>query len=137
LSCLKSPSPLPTNGNVLLIDDNTFVLDMLYAAKFIRSGYTIEAVTSAAGGIATLRDGFVADAIVFNLTMAERDGFSFLQTILKEHPHAALIALTNRPDIDKKTGAQLGAAYYIVKATATPADVVAAVGDIIAKRSAQ
>ena len=123
-----------TKGNVLLVDDDQFLLD-LYSTKFAREGYNIHTCLSPKDAIDVLRSGFVP--ILFDISMPEQDGFSFLQTLLDEHlaPNSLLIALTNRStDADKIKAEQLGASRYIVKATMIPAELVATVAEVIAKK---
>ena len=69
--------------------------------------------------------------------MPERDGFSLLQTIQGEHlaQSASLIALTNQGmDTEKAKAVSLGVDRYIVKASMIPSEVVAVVGEEIAKK---
>ncbi|KKW47632.1 hypothetical protein A3C21_03385 [Candidatus Kaiserbacteria bacterium RIFCSPHIGHO2_02_FULL_59_21] len=123
-------------GNVLLMDDDKFLVDM-YSMKFEASGYRMQACLSVAEALEALRAGFRADAIVFDLVMPEHDGFFFLQALLKERltRGAALIALTNQGEDPEKAKAEsLGVDRYIVKASMIPSEVVAAVGEEIAKK---
>ena len=126
-----------TKGNVLLVDDDQFLLD-LYSTKFAREGYNIHTCVSPKEALDVLRSGFVPDVILFDISMPEQDGFSFLQTLLDEHlaPNSSLITLTNRStDADKIKAEQLGASRYIVKATMIPAELVATVAEVIAKKT--
>ena len=124
-----------TNGNILLVDDDKFLLDM-YVLKFTQGGYTVHAALSVKSAIEALRGGFAADAIVFDLVMPQENGFSLLEQIRssKLAARAALIALSNQSDEgEKKRARDLGATRYIVKANMIPSEVVGAVGDEIAK----
>ncbi len=125
-----------TKGNVLFVDDDKFLADM-YSMKFAAAGYTMQTCLSVAEALAALRAGFSPDAIVFDITMPERDGFSFLNELSQNHlaPGATLIALTNMSDPAEKTKAErLGVHRYIVKASMIPSEVVQAVGEEIAKK---
>ena len=69
--------------------------------------------------------------------MPEMDGFKLIETLRAEGAtrDAAIIFLTNlgqKEDIDKALS--LGIDGYIVKASATPSEVVARVGEIINQR---
>src|SRR3989338_8654959 len=126
-----------SKGNVLLIDDDKFLVDM-YSMKFTAGNYQVQACLSVADALEALKGGFHADAIVFDLLMPEQDGFSLLQTISKEGlaKGAALIALTNQSDDSEKVKAEgLGTDRYIVKASMVPSEVVSVVGEEIAKKS--
>jgi len=100
-----SPDPaLPSRTNVLLVDDDAFILD-LYATKFKREGFNVQACLSADQGLEKLRTGFPADVLLFDVMMPQHDGTWFVQTLLAEHlvPRAHLVALTNQAeDADKE-----------------------------------
>ncbi len=134
----SQPASNGAKGNVLLIDDDKFLADM-YAMKFQQAGFNVQACLSSADALKVLREGFAANAIVFDLIMPEGDGFSFLQALQSEKlaGQATKIALTNEMNDDEKTKViQMGAALYIVKATMIPSEVVSAVGEAIAKKKA-
>jgi CheY-like chemotaxis protein len=123
-------------GKVLLLDDDKFLADM-YSMKFTRSGYEVNACLSADDAIAAIKKGFEPDAILFDIVMPGQDGFAFLQRITVEHlaEHAVKIALTNQSDDpERQRATQAGADHYIVKASMIPSEVVAAVGEAIAKK---
>ncbi|OGG57431.1 hypothetical protein A2853_03650 [Candidatus Kaiserbacteria bacterium RIFCSPHIGHO2_01_FULL_55_17] len=123
-------------GNVIFVDDDKFLAD-LYGTKFSAAGYNVQSCLSVDTALAALKSGFAADAIIFDLTMPERDGFSFLEELARSHlaPNAARIALTNQSDDAEKARAEaLGTHRYIVKATMIPSEVVAVVGEEIGKR---
>ncbi|HEY4522617.1 MAG TPA: response regulator [Candidatus Paceibacterota bacterium] len=119
--------------NILLVDDDKFLLDM-YSMKFVQRGYNVQSSLSASDAIDCLRQGYVPDAIVFDITMPEHDGFWFLQTLESEKlaHNAKKIALTNQSSDSEKTKAkELGADIYIVKATMIPSEVVNTVAGTI------
>lgn len=121
-------------GTILLIDDDKFLLDM-YGMKFSQGGYTVEACLSANEALGILRGGFQPDVILFDLTMPELDGFSFLKAIADEHlaVEAIKIALTNQSEEEKAKALELGASRYIVKASMIPSEVVGTVNEEFAK----
>lgn len=123
---------------VLLTDDDKFLLDM-YATKFVERGYAVEASLSVDDALNILHGGFAPDAIVFDIMMPERDGFSFLQALNMEHlaPNAMRVALTNQSDEAEKTKATgLGVELYLTKASMVPSEVVNTVGEALAKKHA-
>lgn len=127
----------PSNkGSVLLVDDDKFLLDM-YAMKFTQAGFNVQATLSVKAAIEALKGGFVADAVVFDLVMPQENGFALLEQIhaAKLGGGACLIALSNQSDeSEKKRAEELGATRYIIKASMIPSEVVAAVGEEIAKK---
>ncbi len=130
-------TPAPAKANILLVDDDKFLLGM-YCTKFAADGYTVEGCASVAEALQMLKGGFAADVIIFDLTMPEQDGFSFLQSLREEHvaEHAIKIALTNQSDdADKAKATELGATRYIVKASMIPSEVVNIVAEALAKKS--
>ncbi|RJQ34546.1 DNA-binding response regulator [Candidatus Parcubacteria bacterium] len=123
------------SGNILLIDDDKFLVDM-YSMKFAGAGFNVQACLSVADALRFLRDGFAAEAIVFDIVMPEHDGFSFLQTLDAEHlaPDAVKIALTNQGnDAEKAKAEGLGVDRYVVKASMIPSEVVEAVKEEVKK----
>ena len=122
--------------SILIIDDDAFLLDM-YALKFTQNGY----VVSTSGGTLQaleLLHGLteMPNIILVDIVMPAMDGFEFLAKLNEEKiaEHAIKVVLSNlgqQEDIDK--GIALGASGYIVKASATPSEVVEKVGEIIEK----
>lgn len=127
-----------TKGNILLVDDDKFLVDM-YSMKFTSQGYSVQACLSVADALKVLKNGFTPDAIVFDLVMPECDGYAFLKILGTEKlgANASRIALTNESDdvIQAKT-VELGADRVIVKASMIPSEVVAAVVEEIAHHRA-
>ena len=118
-------------GVVLILDDDRVLLDM-YAVKFQQIGFRVHASLSSQEALKTLREGFSPSVILFDLIMPEGDGFTFLDTIKKEHlaKDAKTMELTNEMNEDeKKRIMDLGADDYIVKATMIPSEVVARVAE--------
>ena len=111
---------------ILIIDDDKFLLDM-YAIKFGEKNF---AVTSALGSIEALEKmqaGFDPVVVLLDLVMPAMDGFELLQKIKQDGlaPHSKIVILSNLgQDADKDKGKELGADGYIVKASATPSEVV-------------
>lgn len=115
-----------TAYNIVLLDDDRFLLDM-YSLKFSQEGFTVQSCLSVDEVINTLKQGFAADAIIFDLVMPNKDGFDLLRVLGEEKlaPHALLVALTNQgADEERKKTEELGAHEYIVKATTVPSEVV-------------
>lgn len=125
--------------HILLVDDDKFLLDM-YSMKFVKEGFNVQACLSVNDAMNALHSGFLPDVVVFDLTMPERDGYSFLQSLRDEHlaEHAKKIALTNQStDAEKAKAIELGADLFIVKATMIPSEVVASVRTVLGLPAAQ
>jgi len=123
-------------GTILITDDDKFLLDM-YCMKFTGAGYSVETCLSAKQALETLRGGFKPDVVLFDLTMPEMDGFTFLKALSDEKlvPSAIKVALTNQSDAaEQMKAAELGANRYIIKASMIPSEVVSAVGEELAKK---
>jgi DNA-binding response OmpR family regulator len=127
-----------TKVNILLVDDDKFLLDM-YSMKFVQQGYNVQACLSVTSALDTLRQGFSPQVILFDLVMPEVDGFGFLQKMREAHlgDGAIKIALTNQStDVERGKVSELGADQFIVKATMIPSEVVNSVAEAISKKRA-
>jgi CheY-like chemotaxis protein len=122
---------------ILIVDDDRFLLDM-YALKFTESGFDVNAAFGSVEAMNKLKDGFTPDAILLDIVMPTMDGFEFLERRNNDRlaPNAKVIILSNlgqQSDIER--GKALGAIGYIVKASATPSEVVKQVVDFLSKAS--
>ncbi|HEY4506236.1 MAG TPA: response regulator [Candidatus Paceibacterota bacterium] len=122
---------------VLIIDDDKFLLDM-YAMKFTENGFDVETALSGSDALTMLESGKKPDIVLLDIVMPGVDGFEVLKTIKDKKlvPDATLVVLSNlgqKEDVDK--GLSLGASGYIVKASATPSEVVTKVKEITAKHA--
>ena len=108
-----------------LVDDDRFLLDM-YAVKFKAAGHEVTAFQNGEDALKALREQPAPDALLLDIVMPNIDGFEVLSTIAKEQlaPNAKVIVLSNQgqqSDIEKAKS--LGAAGYIIKASAIPSEV--------------
>jgi CheY-like chemotaxis protein len=118
---------------ILIVDDDQFLLDM-YVIKFKEKGFEVEAAFGSVSALSKLQGGQHFDAIITDVVMPAMDGFEFLEKIKKDKlsQGAKIIVLSNlgQPsDIEK--GNKLGADGYIVKANATPSEMVEQVMKIV------
>jgi len=113
--------------NVLIVEDDRFLLDM-YVMKFNERGFSVD---TAFGGQEALtkieKDKIAPDVVLLDLVMPGVGGFEVLEKIKKNKmlPNSLIVILSNlgqKEDIDR--GLALGADGYIVKASATPTEVV-------------
>ena len=119
---------------VLIVDDDKFLLDM-YTVKFNENNFDVVAALGSVEALGKIKEGINPDVALLDVVMPAMDGFELLETIKRDKlaPQAKIIILSNlgqQSDIDK--GKELGADGYIVKANATPSEVVAKVKEIIA-----
>ena len=123
----------PKPKTILIVDDDTFLLDM-YAMRFAQAGYTVETAMSAHAALEKLRGGLTPEVALLDVVMPAVDGFELLETINSEKliPKTTKIYLSNLgQDQDIERGKSLGAASYIVKANSTPSEVVAHVEEVL------
>src|SRR3989344_6993118 len=116
------------NGKfVMIVEDDRFLLDM-YVVKFNERGFKVD--TAFGGGEALTKLNKMEekpDILLLDLVMPGVGGFEVLERIKKENllPNSLMVILSNlgqKEDIAR--GLSLFAAGYIVKASATPTEVV-------------
>lgn len=122
-----------TRKKVLIVDDDKFLLDM-YTIKFNENNFDVIAALGSVEALSKIKEGIDPDVALLDVVMPAMDGFELLETIKRDKlaPRAKVIILSNlgqQSDIDK--GNALGADGYIVKANATPSEVVEKVKGII------
>ena len=122
--------------SILLVDDDKFLLDM-YATKFNEKKFEVTAVFGAKEAITKLEEGLIPDIVLTDAVMPGMDGFEFLSEMKKRKlaKDACIVILSNlgqQEDFDKAKS--LGANGYIVKATATPSEVVQKVLEIVEEK---
>jgi len=126
----------PNNKKILLVDDDSFLLDM-YAMKFSKSGYEVETADSTESGLKVIRDGYIPDIMLVDIVMPGADGFELVDTVRKEKlaPKAIVIMLTNQGSSDDVSRSRkLNVDGYIVKATTIPSEVLSEVEKICASK---
>jgi len=124
---------------VLLIDDDTFLLDM-YALKLKRFSAEPTAAAGVEEALAKLADGYVPDIILCDIIMPKLDGFDFLREMRAKNyaPDATVIVLSNQgQETDQEQAAEFKVDDYIIKALLTPSEVVARVAATHFKRRAR
>jgi len=120
---------------ILIIDDDKFLLDM-YSIKFKEYDFDINTAFNGVEVLDKLKDGLAPDVILMDIVMPGMDGFELLKNIKdnKLAQGSKIIILSNiGQDEDIEKGKKLGADGYIVKASATPTEVVEKVKKIIGK----
>jgi CheY-like chemotaxis protein len=118
---------------IIIVDDDDFLVNM-YATKFSHSGVSVEACKSGESLLEKLNAGMKADLILLDIVMPSMNGIEVLKKMRKDKLGESIpvIMLTNQNDEkDINETKKLGVVCYIIKASATPSEVVAEVVKII------
>lgn len=124
---------MDTKKKILIIDDDSFLLDM-YALKFNQSNFSVTTALGPEPALEKLHQGFVPDVVLLDIVMPVMDGFELMEKLKAENlaQQSIYIILSNRGQAsDIARGESLGAAGYIVKASSTPSEVIEKVNSII------
>lgn len=111
---------------VMIVDDDKFLLNM-YAIKFSKNGFEVNAASSGDEVLTKIKDGYSPDIILLDIVMPGMDGFEILEAIRKNKlvPEASVIMLTNQGQLsDIEKAKSFGIDGYIIKATTIPSEVV-------------
>ncbi len=126
LGILNTMENTQTAKKIFIVDDDKFLLDM-YTHKFNEKGFEVTQALGSTEAISKLKAGISPDVILLDIVMPMMDGFELLALIKSEKlaPNAKVIILSNlgQPD-DIEKGRALGANGYVIKASATPSEVV-------------
>lgn len=111
---------------IFICDDDKFLLDM-YTFKFKEKGFEVTQAFGSIDALNKLKGGIKPDIMLLDVVMPAMDGFELLGLLKKENliGNAKVIILSNlgQPS-DVEKGRALGASGYVVKASATPSEVV-------------
>lgn len=115
-----------TAKKIFIVDDDKYLLDM-YTIKFKEKGFDVTQAVGSVDALSKLREGSDPDVLILDVVMPTMDGLELLATVKSEKlaPRAKIVILSNlgQPsDIEK--GRNLGANGYIIKASATPSEIV-------------
>jgi len=120
-------------NTIIIVDDDDFLVTM-YATKFNHSGIDTEICSSGTSLLEKLKAGEKPDLIILDIVMPDMSG---IETLTKMHKDKLgegipVVMLTNQNDEkDISIAKGLDVAGYIVKAAATPSEVVDEVINII------
>ena len=112
--------------HILIVDDDKFLVDM-YSIKFAERGFQVDVAMDGEEALEKLVAGLKPNIFLIDVLMPKLNGFE-LVTKIKEQKFnggAVIIILSNlgqQEDVDK--GLSLGVDGYIIKASATPSEVV-------------
>ncbi|GAA5216829.1 HD domain-containing phosphohydrolase [Corallincola platygyrae] len=108
-------------GRVLIVDDETFYIDVL--VELLGEHYQVSVAKSGEQAMKRINDGFRPDLILLDVLMKGMDGYQVCAQ-LKATPALAdipVIFLTVKSDVDSEMhGFELGASDYIVKPFSPP-----------------
>ena len=122
-----------TQKRIVIIDDDTFLLDM-YVTKFKVAGYDVLAFGSAQEALEKLKEEQHINAVIFDIIMPGMDGWTFAREYrrLSLHPRAKFVVLSNQSQQDDlNISKEVGADLFIVKALKTPSEVVQEINAIL------
>jgi CheY-like chemotaxis protein len=123
--------------SILIVDDDKFLTDM-YSLKFTERGFSVQTASNGPEALQKVDGGLTPDIFLVDIVMPTMDGFELVQHLVQrqKEKRSAIIILSNlgqREDVDK--GLALGADGYIVKASATPTEVVDKVLEIVTHKN--
>ena len=121
---------------ILIVDDDKFLVDM-YSMKFSENGYDVVAAQTGDEAVEKIETGLLPNVCLVDIVMPGMDGFEVVRRITEKlgDKKGAIIFLSNlgqKEDVEKGLG--IGAGGYIVKASATPSEVVSKVKEILANK---
>lgn len=125
----------PKKYKVIILDDDKFLLSM-YSLKFQKEGVEVIGVESGEELITKMKEGLTADLMLLDIIISGVDGLTTLDRLQKADliKNMKVVMLTNQGDPEEMKRAEfLGVEGYIVKATATPSEVVSKVLEILNK----
>lgn len=119
--------------SILVVEDER-VLNNAYQVILRRAGYHVRAAFDGEEALKMVTQSD-PDLIVLDLRMPKMSGNAFLQHYnLKTHPLVKVIVFSNYDLPDEiNTAYQLGADRYILKALASPKELIKVVQDVLAK----
>jgi CheY-like chemotaxis protein len=126
-------SEIKEQYKIIIVDDDDFLINM-YATKFGYSNVSVDACKSGDALLEKLNSGIKADLILLDIVMPNMTGIEVLKKMREQKIGEGIpvVMLTNQNDEkDISEAKKLGVSGYIVKAAATPSEVVNEVISII------
>jgi CheY-like chemotaxis protein len=128
--------PQKKTNTIMIVDDDAFLLDM-YALKFTQNNFNVIPALGTPQALEKLQGGEKPDIMLLDIVMPVMDGLEFLEKVKKDKlaEDTMIIMLSNLgQDTDIDRAIKLGADGYIIKASATPSEVVTKVEEIMGKK---
>ena len=112
-------------ANILIVEDEKMLNDA-YQTILKKEGHTVESAFDGKEAL-ELAENFKPDLILLDLRMPRLDGIGFLREykLKEEHPNVKVVVFSNfdmQKEVDEAYS--LGAQRYILKAWASPKDLV-------------
>jgi two-component system phosphate regulon response regulator PhoB len=129
--------PSQAKPKLLLVDDEKLLLDM-YSISLLKAGFDVIISTSSEQALTMLKNGYVPEAILFDINMPEHSGYEFLEQValFPALKNTLKIALTNEgQDAGIERLKELGADAHLIKALYTPSQLTHAVQEMLSNRS--
>jgi two-component system, OmpR family, response regulator MprA len=128
-----TPAHTPTNGHLLVVDDDPNLLRMLRRG-FVLGGYTVAAVEDGASALRLLRERD-ADLVVLDVMLPEPlDGLEVARRLRAAGSQVPILMLTARGQLEEKlAGFQSGADDYLAKPFAFE-ELLARVGALLRRQ---
>lgn len=119
---------------IVIVEDDQ-LLAAMYQTKFELAGFTVDVYHTAEEGLANLQDD-EADLVILDVLLPGNNGLWLLKELHAHKISVPVIMLTNLAEADfampKKLRQSLGVVGYHVKTQTTPAEVLAAVQEVLA-----
>jgi len=119
--------------DVLIVEDEK-KLSEAYQLILERHGYTTRTAGNGEEALAAL-DASLPDVVLLDIKMPKMDGITFLRELQKRSKRPAVIVFSNmdnQEDIDEAY--RLGAEHYILKAWASPKELIRIVEAAVSER---
>jgi CheY-like chemotaxis protein len=125
------------SATILIVEDDQALNDA-YQMILGSGGYTVLSAADGEAALSTInKHGSDPDVILLDLRMPVLDGVGFLKAYEpQKHPNTSVVVFSNydvHKDIDDAFA--LGADRYVLKARATPKDLLHLVESVIAEKS--
>jgi two-component system, NtrC family, response regulator AtoC len=111
-------------ANILIVEDDA-PINEAYQMILSKAGYTVKSTYDGKEALETIKT-FKADVILLDLRMPHLDGIGFLKALPEEEKKKTKIVILSNYDMQKEVDEayKLGAERYILKAWASPAELL-------------
>ncbi len=126
----SAAQPAPGAKRILLVEDEKALATVL-SLKLKNAGYDVTVVYNGDDALRMLGSSFF-DLMLVDIMMPKRDGFSVLEELKKQNNQIPVFAMSNLgQEEDIARVKSMGVKEYIVKADASPTDILARVNSFL------